>query len=229
MKKIVLLSALCAGISFGANAQGVGFGIKAGYNSANLSITDDGRTNDSRATSSFHAGAYLDLGLAPIFSIQPGLFVSGKGSKYVIGDRESANWTEVRTNPIYLELPVNAVVKLPIGSKSNVFIGAGPYAAMGIAGRNTVKGELLGADFERKDGIEWSNDDPGNGYNGSRFEGNLKRFDFGLNFLGGVQLGNFTVNAQYGLGLADIRPGADNNDNGRYKNRVASISVGFLF
>lgn len=229
MKKAILLSALFAGFGAAANAQSLGVGIKAGYNSANMSITDNGRTSDNRATSSFNFGLYLDVAPTRMFSIQPGLFISGKGSKYVIGDRESSNWTEVRSNPIYLELPVNAVVKLPIGDKSNVFIGAGPYAAVGIAGRNTVKGELLGVNFDSKDAIEWSNDDPGAGYNGSRFQGNLKRFDAGLNFLAGVQLGAFTINAQYGLGLVDIRPGADNNDNGRYKNRVASINLGFLF
>lgn len=239
MKKMILLPMLVAG-AIAANAQEmatppandwmhVGFGIKAGYNNANLSIDDDGTVEDKNSVSSFHAGIYLDLPLAPVFSIQPGLMVSGKGAKYTVGDKSSANWYEAKTNPIYLELPVNAVGKIPLAPHTNIFIGAGPYVAMGIAGKRTVEGSLVGVDYSKEENIKFGDDDPANGSNGSNNSGNVKRWDWGINFMGGVEISHFTVNAGYGLGLANINPGSSNNDNDKYKNRVFSVSVGFLF
>jgi len=240
MKKMIFLLPLLVAGSFAVRAQEMttspandwmhlGFGIKAGYNNANLSIDDDGTVKDKNAISSFHAGIYLDLPLAPVFSIQPGLMISGKGSKYTSGDKESPNWYEAKTNPIYLELPVNAVGKIPLAPNTNIFLGAGPYLAMGIAGKNSVEGQVAGIGFSDDDNIKFGDDDPGNNNNGSSNSGNIKRWDYGINFLGGVEISHFTLNVNYGLGLANIKPGSDNTDNDKYKNRVFSVSVGFLF
>lgn len=231
MKKVFLCAAIAmiAGSSTYAQSDKVQVGIKAGYNLANLTITDNGTTNDKRSTSSFRVGAYLDFPLISVLSVQPGLFVSGKGSQYTIGDNNSNNYTEVRTNPIYLELPVNAVIKLPLADNADLFLGAGPYAAMGVAGKNRVKGKLLGIGFENDDKIEYSNDDPANGNNGSAFKGNLKRFDAGLNALVGVRVNKLTLDVNYGLGLVNISPGSSNTTNNKYQNRVLSFNVGLLF
>lgn len=228
MKKIFLFALLASFSTTRSEAQSLKFGIKAGLNIANMTISDAGDVDDNRAITSFHAGGYLDLPLAPVFSIQPGLFITGKGSKYTVGDKSGSNWYEIKSNPIYLELPVNAVGKIPLaGDMVKLIVGAGPYVAMGIAGKNSVEGEFLGADFSDDENIEFSNDEPGNGNNGTN--GNLKRFDFGLNFLGGVEIGRLTLNAQYGLGLVNIKPGSENSDGDNYKNRVLSLSVGLLF
>lgn len=204
------------------------FGVKAGYNAANLTISDNGDVDDKKVLSSFHVGGYLDLPLAPVFSIQPGLYLTGKGTKYTVGDKNSDNWMESKLNPIYLELPVNAVGKIPLGDDFKIFVGAGPYAAMGIAGKQKVEGEVLGVAFSEDENIEYGDDQPINGNNGSG-SGNVKRYDFGLNFLGGVEISRLTLNAQYGLGLSNINPGSDNSDNDKYRHRVFSLSVGFLF
>lgn len=232
MKNLLLIPALLAFGATSALAQDddtrLRFGIKGGYNAANLTISDNGETDDKKMLSSFHVGAYVDLPLAPVFSIQPGLMLSGKGTKYTVGDKDSDNWAETKLNPIYLEVPVNAVGKIPLADNFKLFVGAGPYIAMGIAGKQSVEGELLGVSFSEDDNIEYGDDEPINGNNGSG-KGNVKRFDYGLNFLGGLEINRFTVNAQYGLGLANINPGSDNDDNDKYKHRVLSFSVGFLF
>ncbi len=160
-------------------------------------------------------------------SIQAGLGLSGKGASFTYGDKSSGTWYELKTNPLYLELPVNIVGKIPLGSNSNIFFGAGPYGAMGIGGKYKVTGEVLGFNYSKEDGITFSNDDPTNGQNGE--SGDLKRFDFGLNFLAGIEIKHITLNANYGLGLVNIKPGSKNNDNDKYKNRVFSLSVGYLF
>ncbi|XZF13079.1 porin family protein [Chitinophagaceae bacterium MMS25-I14] len=228
MKRILLAIPFMAG-AFIASAQELGIGIKGGYNNANMTVTTDGTVQDKNALSSFNVGAYLDIPLAPVFSIQPGLMFEGKGVKFTSGDKNGDNWIETKTNPIYLELPVNAVGKIPLAPHTNIFFGAGPYVAMGIAGKKTVSGEVLGASFSDESNIKFGDDDPANGSNGSNNSGNIKRYDWGLNFLAGVEIHHFTFNANYGLGLTNIAPGSSNNDNDKYKNRVFSLSVGFLF
>lgn len=203
-------------------------GIKAGINSANITINDAGEVNDRRAIPAWHAGIVADLPLLPILSIQPAVLLNSKGAKYTIGNENSANYSKVTTRPLYLEVPVNAVVKIPLPGKIRIYAGAGPYAAFGLGGKTKLEGKLLGVSFSDEDKIEFSNDDPANGSNGSRYEGDLKRFDFGLNLLAGVELNRVVFGVGYGQGLANIRPGA-NNDDERYQNRVASASIAIMF
>jgi hypothetical protein len=40
------------------------------------------------------------------------------------------------------------------------FCGAGPYLAIGIAGKNKTEGKFLGTSFSSEDNIVWSDDDP---------------------------------------------------------------------
>jgi len=209
--------------------MGIGFGIKGGWNSANMSIKTDGTVDDKNAISSFNVGGYFDFPIAPVFSLQAGLMFTGKGVKFTSGDKNGENWAESKTNPLYLELPVYAVGKIPLAPHTNIFFGAGPYAAMGVAGKTKTEGQLLGVSFSDESNIKFGDDDPTNGNNGSSNSGNVKRFDWGLNFMAGVEINHITLNANYGLGLANIAPGSSNNDNDKYKNRVFSLSVGFLF
>ncbi|HTN47215.1 MAG TPA: outer membrane beta-barrel protein [Flavipsychrobacter sp.] len=202
-------------------------GVKGGMNIANITIDNDGNVNDKRAIASYNVGFYADLALLPVFSIQPGLFLTGKGSKFTIGDEGSANYTRVTARPLYLELPVNVVVKLPLFNKVRLFFGAGPYVAMGIAGKNTVDGRLVGVSYSNDENIKFSNDGL-NGNNGSAYEGNFKRFDAGFNFIGGLEISHFTLNANYGYGVVNIKPGSSNGVDNKYQNRVASIQVGFI-
>lgn len=232
MKKLLLIPAILLLASTTGNTQGRSdmrprFGIKGGFNAANITINDDGDINDKKSVGSFHVGAYADLPLLPILSIQPGVMLSGKGSKYVIGDKDDDTYTEVSTRPLYLEIPVNAVVKIPLSEGFKLFAGAGPYGAVGIGGKNKVEGKLAGLSFSEEESITYGNDDPQSGSNGGTFSGDLKRFDFGLNVLAGLEISRFTLNANYGIGLVNIKPGSD-NDSKKYQNRVFSVSVGFL-
>ena len=245
MKKVLLIPALLIAGAFTAQAQDdfsasprkrleedmhLGVGIRGGWNMANMTIDNAGDVSDKRMLNSWNAGVYLDAPLCPFLSIQPGLFVSGKGSKYnILGTSGSENYTEVKRNPIYLELPVNAVVKAPIAPGIHLFVGAGPYVAMGIAGNNTTEGMNLGASFSNSSSITYSNDNPATGSNGNTFDGNMKRWDFGLNGLAGIEIRHLTLSANYGLGLVNVQPGANNTNNYKYENRVFSLNVGFQF
>ncbi|MEO6833329.1 MAG: porin family protein [Chitinophagaceae bacterium] len=203
--------------------QHVKFGIKAGPSLANLTVDNAGTVNDKKAIPAYHVGVYIDVPLLPVFSIQGGLQLGMKGSKFTIGDESSTTYTKVSQRPLYLELPLNAVVKIPLVNKVKLFVGAGPYIAMGVGGKTTSEGKFLGVAYSNESSITYSNKNNSTGYNGD-----LKRYDAGLNFLAGLEISKFTLNVNYGYGLSNIKSGSDNN-NMKYANRVASLSVGLLF
>ena len=150
------------------------FGVKAGPGIANLTVDNAGTVNDKKAILSGHAAIYVDMPLLPIFSIQAGVQVGSKGSKFTVGDAEGTTYTEVSTVPVYVEIPVNAVIKIPLVNKVKLFAGAGPYIACGVAGKNKMEGKLLGVSFSDDKSIDFNSDN-----NSAAFNTDLKRFDTG--------------------------------------------------
>lgn len=92
-----------------------GFIIRAGVNFANISVTDNGRVDKANELTSFHAGIGYDAPLSDYFSLQPGLIFTGKGAKTQLGKETDNFYYKATSNPMYLELPVNIVGKIPIG------------------------------------------------------------------------------------------------------------------
>jgi len=109
--------------------------IQAGVNLANVSVTNDGRIDDANMLTSFQAGIVGDAHIASILYLQPGILFTGKGSKIEIGRPNENLYIKQTSNPFYIEVPVNLVIKLPFNSESHFFFGAGPYGAIGIAGK----------------------------------------------------------------------------------------------
>ncbi|MFB2119962.1 porin family protein [Parapedobacter sp. 2B3] len=213
MKKLVF-AIVAVGVSAGAFAQETSFGVKAGVNLGKYSNVSDAAKDYQKMNPSFYLTGYADLPVAPQFSIQPGLSLQGKGSKFSYdGDGMDGSIT---TNVMDLEIPVNAVYYIPTGSSGSVFLGAGPYAAYSLSGKVKTKGNL--GDVVSGEGnydLDFGGDDR-----------DQNAFDFGVNFMAGYRLsGGFTINAGYGLGLANLSP-SDNSDN-KFSNRVLSFGVGF--
>jgi Outer membrane protein beta-barrel domain len=225
MKSIIFCSALMS-LFITANAQSSAI-LKVGVNLANVSINDNGDIDDAKTLTSFQVGITGNFGLAPFLAIQSGLLFTGKGSKTQSGAEGSANWYRATTNPYYLEVPVNLVFKTPTGPVK-FFAGAGPYIAMGIAGKNKTNGSFAGINFSSEKSIEWSNDDPTtlNDEEGAGF-GILKRFDYGLNGLVGIETKSLVVSANYGLGLAKLQSGSNSGADNNNKHRVLSFTLGF--
>ncbi|MCS4227560.1 porin family protein [Sphingobacterium sp. BIGb0165] len=203
MKKLLLSAAILFG-SLGAFAQGgLGYGLRAGVNIPKYSIEN----GSSESNTGFFVTGYLDAPVSPYFSIQPGLSLQNKGAKWSIGDGN--NSAEVKQSVMSLDIPVNLVAKLPTGGSGNFFIGAGPYVGFGLSGKNKASGNGGKVETDVKFGS-------GDG-------DELKRTDFGVNFLAGYQLTNgFQINAGYGLGLTNLAP-----NSGSIKNRVWSVGIGF--
>lgn len=222
MKKI-LLSLMIAGAGLAVKAQetGVKFGVKAGVTFPTLSYSQDLEEGaKSKANTSFYIGGTVDIPVGGMFTIQPGLTFSGKGGKQEASISEGSDSFTMSASRslMYIEIPVNAVVSFPAGS-GKVFVGAGPYYGMAISGKDKIESKMT------LDGVTESDDDSSDVEFGK--DGDVKRGDFGLNFLAGYQLGNgFNIHAGYGLGLSNI---AQNSGDLKVKNNVLSVGVGFSF
>ncbi len=226
IKKTVLL--LLSVISLNLiHAQKSSVFLKGGLNLANVSINESGNIDDAKMLLSFHAGIQGDIPVASFLSIQPGLLLSGKGSKTQSGNTSDANYYRATTNPIYIEMPVNIVFKAPLEKDTKFFAGAGPYIAMGIAGKRKADGKIFGLGFSRNDNIEFSNDDPTtSGEEGAGF-GIIKRFDYGFNGTAGFEGKNVLFSVNYGLGLAKLQSGDNSSTDDNNKHRVLSFTIGF--
>lgn len=233
MKK-ALLMLLCGSATLIATAQKEdpksSFIIKGGLNSANVTISDNGRVEDAKSLKSFHIGFVGDLYLAKILSFQPGILFTGKGTKSEAGQQSDANYYKATTNPYYIEIPANLVFKFPLAANAKIYAGAGPYLAIGVAGKNKAEGKVAGVAFESESKIKWSNDDPTtlNEEEGAGF-GILKRFDYGLNGIAGVEFDKLVLGIGYGYGLAKLQSGSNSSSDDNNKNRVWNFSVGFRF
>ncbi len=228
MTKKIVLSCMAIGLSVAAMAQ-VRVGVKGGWNIANVTNTNSGGVDNSRALNSFHVGAIADFPLSEIISIQPGVFYTGKGTKIEDGEPDDAVYFKTTTNPRYIEIPVNFVGKIPVGQDTRLFLGVGPYAAFGVAGKNKYETTIAGVHSSGEDDIKWDDDTPLNSGDPNQGYDKYKRFDYGGNLLAGVEFGNFLLSAQYGMGFGKLYSGTDDGRDDKSKNRVWSFSVGYLF
>ncbi|MFT4154577.1 porin family protein [Parafilimonas sp.] len=235
--KLGVLTSLAAISLTGSKAQTTtpvnngGVYIRGGYNLSNISTSNDGSVNDSRALSTFHAGVIADLPVAPVLSVQTGLLLNGQGAKanwYLDNDDKSDNYVKSRFNPLYLQLPVNAVVKLPVSESTKFMFGAGPYIQMGIGGKSKIESSFAGIETSSSENIKFNDDDPTTGdQEGARYD-RLKRFDAGINALAGFEIDRFMITANYGLGLTKINSTqTDNDENDKNKFRTFSVGAGF--
>ena len=229
MKKKLMVG-IIALISMGViNAQ-TSIGLKGGLNLSNLSKEENGNFDKNKSLSTFNVGLVAEYGLGDFFAIRTGLDLQGKGAKLKEFEVLGKTYRET-VNPLYVELPVNFVAKIPLGmhSKSHFFVGAGPYAAVGVAGKYTS--EIIGVDDSKttKD-IEWDNE---NAQSGSGLNNKMKRFDAGANVIAGFRFGKLGINAQYGVGFIKTQSGTKDEISkdpfAKGQNRTLGVSLAFYF
>lgn len=210
----------------------VRFGIKGGFSLANISNSNNGSSDKDKSLAAWNAGVIVDLPLSPILSLQPGVFYSSKGAKVESGNRGSVTdpYYKFTTNPQYIEVPINFVMKVPLGDdKNNFFVGLGPYVAFGVAGKNKWKSTLADITTSGSTSIKWDDDSPLNTGDSNQGYDKYKRFDWGGNLMVGFEFSGVLVSAEYGLGFNKIYSGSDDQRNDSGKNRVFRVSVGYLF
>ena len=224
--KLLLIVLFVLVISHAAFSQSRAI-LKAGVNLANVSVTDNGNIDDANMLTSFQVGLLGDIHVTGLLYFQPGLIFTGKGSKIEIGRPTENLYVKQTSNPYYIEVPANLVIKLPFNSESHFFLGAGPYGAIGVAGKATTDGNVLGFSSHSENSIEFSNDDPSTfGQEEGTGLGVLKRFDYGVNGIIGIEGKKLILSAGYGLGLAKLQSGSNSGEDNNNKHRVLSFTVG---
>jgi len=235
MKKL-LLSASVVLLATGAFAQNTmsgsdaRFGIKAGVNLARFHASDfngsEDFNNNVKDNVGFNVTAFADFGVGNNFFIQPGVSLQNKGAKFQ-ETRSAAGITNTTTNKVNLmaiEVPINAVFRIPTGDAGAVQISAGPYVGFNISGKNkfetvTTGGNAAGTVSDESD-LKF----------GSSSDKNYGSTDFGANFgLAYRTNSGFLVGANYGLGLSNIVPKDNRSGDGKLTNRVLGFTVGYSF
>jgi hypothetical protein len=180
--------------------------IKSGYiiglNLSTMSLKFSGINFEAKTSTGVHFGKIFEIPLNDNFALQPGFLFSAKGSFYKI------DTAEFSISPIYIEVPVIAVFSFgPDAIKISLF--AGTYFACGVGGTWESGNELKYLRF------------------GSGENKDMKLFDIGLNFGGGVNIKGLMISAQYGLGLTNLSPVKAIVS--EMKNKVIGISLAAFF
>ena len=223
MKKLYLISVLVT-TAVTLYGQTISFGIDAGLNLTKLSVTSYSPPGlgisvpvSNSYLAGYHAGGLVDIKFGS-FSIQPGVLFSTKGgnssisfSDVILGQTINVS-SKIKTTLNYIELPLNFIYRMDAGD-GNIFIGAGPYAGIGLSGKSVANSTFNGTPSTTSQDLKFGND-----------AGDIKNPDFGINGLIGYQL-NFglSISAGYGLGLI-----SSSSPNGTSKNQGFSFSLAYF-
>lgn len=125
MKKIIFFFSLVAGTAVAAQAQSIKYGVKAGGSLTSLTGNDTG----SRAYKfGFHGGVLANFGLSDMFSIQPEVLYSMKGS-------QAKGNSDDKFRLQYIDVPV--LVKVATG-KTGLFFELGPQVGFRLSATTDI-------------------------------------------------------------------------------------------
>lgn len=199
MKKL-LYSIIALAISSTFTVAQVRIGVTGGLQVASQQIKVQGITITGSNLVGFQAGLLLDAAVSENLSIRPQVLYSVKGGKYNIGGNSFT------TTFNYIEVPIQAVYGFPLSS-GRVALGAGPYVAYALNGKDKAGSVSQPVDF------------------GSE-EDQIKRIDYGLRLSAGYELSSgLGVTAYYAPGLANFV----NTTQGTAKNSAFGLSLSYLF
>lgn len=210
-----------------ANAQKV-IGIRGGVNVNNISNITNGEVENASNLQSYHVGVMANLPFF-IFSFQPSVQVSGKGARVTYGDESSGgDFYVAETNPLYLQIPVTFNLNLHFGDAAGMYIGAGPYAAMGIGGTNRVYGRQEGSTFAHNDRISFDGPKGTPPEQGGAYS-SFNKFDYGATFNVGIFLTRLHVGVFYDQGLSRANRISNPDQNDNMKLGTLGFTAGFVF
>ena len=189
-------------------------GMRAGLNVSsmygnNIPIIQDGPGVEGKI--GYQIGAAGELGLGRVFAVQPALLFSTAG--YTSRSKSGYDEYEMSYHFNYLQVPVNALIKLPLGKRANIFLYLGPYVGYAINGKYKMD------TIEDRKVIETEKTNVKFG------SGALKRFDAGAGFGLGFQAGPVQFDLGMTLGLMDIHKSPDYN----FKNYNMALAISYFF
>ncbi len=224
MKKLLMI-AVVALSAVAAKAQT--FYAQGGINFANISTTADGDVEDNNTLTTFNVGLMNQFGISKVFDLETGIQLMGQGAKAETYFNGGNDYVKAKFNPLYIQVPLNAIVKFPTGGKTGIFVNAGPYAAIGVGGKSKTETKIGPLVSTSESNIKFSSDNPTTSAQEGAAYDRLKRFDYGVNLGAGLDFSALLIKVNYGLGLAKINSTQTNNRaDDKNKYRSFSVSVG---
>jgi len=201
MRSSIVVLALVLLLSGAALSEGMTFGFMGGLNLANVT-GDDAENNEIKLC--FGGGAFLNIQLSDLFSVQPELLYMMKGVKY--GDDILPDF-DVGLRLSYIDFPVLARVAIPTNGPITPCFLAGPYVGFNTGAEVYIEEDVT----DMKD--------------------YTKSTDFGLVVGAGLDYdlgcGSLIFDARYCLGLTSISD--DSSESVDVKNAVISFMLGYGF
>ena len=211
---MIVLGAFIPSVAKAQKSGDITIGVMAGVNFA--TVHQDPQSSDVTFgyKTGLVAGGFLGYQVNDVFSIEPQVLYSQKGSKVKGTGSNSSLEGGIRIG--YIEVPVLAKFWIPVSdSQMRPFIFVGPEVEFKVS--CTAEGAILA--------VTGSTDCDNTGS-----EIKLKSTDFGGTAGAGIQFkaGNqvVRVDGRYTLGLTDIN---DSGDSRSIKNRAFAVTVGLGF
>jgi len=167
---------------------------------------------DQHFYSGYHAGVVAEFKLFDDLFLQPGVLISNKGSRYIVGNNTggiTTGFSSFQFSGFYADIPLNLVYKFNRHAFKLFLIG-GPQIGYGFTGKWT-------ATYETSSGVHF----------GSGPEDDLKPFDYGISLGGGIEKGRIQISSQYYQGLRTLSTLDPQLNEQKYK--VITVSVAYLF
>lgn len=217
MKKKGLLLIMFTFLSMGVYSQ-ITFNTKIGLNVSNWSGDWSSAYTPNETTKTkvgYKLGVGMEYTFSNMLSVEPAVLLSSKGMR-VTGSAPYIKSYDLTINQMYIEMPINALLRIPIYNKLGVMIAVGPYFAYGIAG-DAVSQTLWQSGTFSEESVKTF----GSGEN----DLNFNRFDMGINAGVTLELVRFSLGVEGQYGLTKLR--SDFNDNP--KNVNYCFTVGYKF
>jgi hypothetical protein len=196
-----------------------------------------GATAITKSTFGGSLGALADYGITQRLYIQPAALFTMKSNKEEAATKVSIGIPISTFNiPVggaitmsqeskfyYVEIPINVLYKWGQPGGNRFFVGAGPYVAYGVAGKQTVKQDVsAGAlvfsfDSSIRNTTSQTFADDSFGY---------QKLDYGFKVCEGYEFSSgFFIRGEFALGIANL----SNYPDARSRNMSFSLRVGYLF
>lgn len=121
MKKIILAAAALLMCSYGASAQYIGWGVKAGLNVSTITDSD----GDAKMKPSIYAGVFAEFMLVDdLLSIQPEVVYSRQGNKYKVDGDNFYNRLNYLNVPVMFKLYLINGLSLDLGPQFGFMINS---------------------------------------------------------------------------------------------------------
>lgn len=211
MNKITSLAIiLTLFLNISAKSQSVYVGIKGGGSFTRLT----GDLSDPSGKFGGMGALTVDYEFLSNMSIQTGAYFFMKGATYSITSNNQT-FVPVDADMYYLQFPLHFSYKIPISGSVRFNVNAGPYVAVGIAGKTKVGS---GNNVIKHDTFSGAGD--------SNMAGvGFKNFDGGIGLGAGLEFNSFTIDVGWDFGLANI----SRIDGTSVKTQNGYVALGFNF